>query len=87
VWSGSSCSCPSSPHSLTTNNNGSGNIDLTRVFPFLGGTQLEVLSVVVSLMLLLGHVMMAGLVKERILLKSDIPSKSVAIPTSFGDVY
>lgn len=45
----------------------SGNINLPRILPFLGKTQLEVLSVVVSLLLLFGHMTMATLVKERIL--------------------
>ncbi|PPQ81361.1 hypothetical protein CVT25_015468 [Psilocybe cyanescens] len=47
-----------------------GNIDLPRLLPFLGKSQLQVLSVVVSLLLLGGHVFMAILVKEKVLLKS-----------------
>ena len=49
----------------------SGNVDLTRILPFLGNTQLEVLSVVVSLLLLAGHLIMAIMVKERVLLKTE----------------
>ena len=49
----------------------SGNLDLTRILPFLGNTQLEALSVVVSLLLLVGHLVMAGMVKERVLLKTE----------------
>jgi len=45
----------------------SGNIDLPRILPFLGNTQLQVLSVVVSLLLLIGHLVMAMLVKEPVL--------------------
>lgn len=45
----------------------SGNINLPRILPFLGKTQLEVLSVIVSLLLLAGHLLMAILVKERVL--------------------
>ncbi|KIM38864.1 hypothetical protein M413DRAFT_447558 [Hebeloma cylindrosporum] len=48
-----------------------GNINLPRIFPFFGKSQLQVLSVVVSILLLGGHVLMASLVKERVLLKSD----------------
>jgi len=48
-----------------------GNIDLPRIFPFLGKSQLQVLSVVVSILLLGGHIVMASLVKEKVLLKSD----------------
>jgi solute carrier family 45 protein 1/2/4 len=45
----------------------SGNINLPSILPFLGKTQLEVLSVVVSLLLLCGHLIMAIMVKERVL--------------------
>jgi hypothetical protein len=48
----------------------SGNVDLTKIFPFLGNTQLQVLSVIASFLLLGSHVVMAILVKERILLSS-----------------
>jgi hypothetical protein len=59
----------------------SGNIDLTRILPFLGNTQLEVLSVVVSLLLLAGHLIMAIMVKERVLLKTE--SSGYAPPSDF----
>ncbi|PFH53502.1 hypothetical protein AMATHDRAFT_54630 [Amanita thiersii Skay4041] len=48
-----------------------GNINLPTILPFLGQTQLEVLTVIVSLLLLGGHIMMALLVKERVLLKDN----------------
>ncbi|KAG5644844.1 hypothetical protein DXG03_007572 [Asterophora parasitica] len=47
-----------------------GTIPLTRMFPFLGTTQLQVLSVIVALLLAGGHIVMAVCVKERVLLKS-----------------
>ncbi|KAF8963511.1 major facilitator superfamily domain-containing protein [Flammula alnicola] len=47
-----------------------GNINLPRLLPFLGKTQLQVLSVIVSLLLLGGHTVMASLVKEKVLIKS-----------------
>ncbi|KAF9474838.1 MFS general substrate transporter [Pholiota conissans] len=47
-----------------------GNVNLPLLLPFLGSTQLEVLSVVVSLLLLSGHSIMAALVKEKVLLKT-----------------
>ncbi|KAG5653717.1 hypothetical protein H0H81_011122 [Sphagnurus paluster] len=47
-----------------------GTIPLTSMFPFLGTTQLQVLSVIVSLLLLGGHLIMIFFVKERVLLKS-----------------
>ena len=48
-----------------------GNINLPRIFPLLGKSQLQVLSVIVSILLIAGHILMASLVKERVLLKSD----------------
>lgn len=52
-----------------------GTIPLPKVFPFLGTTELEVLSVLVAVLLLGGHTLMAICVKERVLLKSaDRPS-------------
>jgi len=47
-----------------------GNIsNLPHNLPFLGKTQLQVLSVIASLVLLAGHLLMAGLVKERVLVQ------------------
>ncbi|KAF8056981.1 major facilitator superfamily domain-containing protein [Lyophyllum atratum] len=53
-----------------------GSIPLPAMFPFLGTTQLQVLSVIVSVLLLGGHVVMAACVKERVLLKSTDRSLS-----------
>ncbi|KDR74758.1 hypothetical protein GALMADRAFT_269030 [Galerina marginata CBS 339.88] len=50
-----------------------GNIDLPSALPFLGKSQLQVLSVVVSMLLFSGHALMAGLVKEKVLLKTFTP--------------
>ncbi|PPQ98305.1 hypothetical protein CVT26_013500 [Gymnopilus dilepis] len=50
-----------------------GNIDLPDMLPFLGKTQLEVLAVIVSFLLLAVHLLMAWAVKERVLLKSTSP--------------
>ncbi|PPR06325.1 hypothetical protein CVT24_001015 [Panaeolus cyanescens] len=46
-----------------------GNVDLPRILPIFGDSQLKVLSVVVSILLLGGHVLMCVLVKEKVLLK------------------
>ncbi|KAG6894396.1 hypothetical protein C0992_006288 [Termitomyces sp. T32_za158] len=52
-----------------------GTIPLPKMFPFLGTTELEVLSVMVAVLVLSGHTLMAICVKERVLLKSaDRPS-------------
>lgn len=48
----------------------SGNFNLPRLLPILGKSQLQVLSVVVSGLLLAGHSVMAICVKEKVLLKS-----------------
>ncbi|TFK21002.1 sucrose transporter [Coprinopsis marcescibilis] len=48
-----------------------GNVNLTKTFPFFGKTQLQVLSVIVSIFLLVGHIVMAICVKERVLLKQN----------------
>jgi hypothetical protein len=58
----------------------SGNIDLHHNFPLLGNSQLRVTSVMASLLLLAGHLFLAGLVKGRVLVQdssvhvSPIPS-------------
>ena len=44
---------------------------MPKIFPFLGKTQLQVLSVIVSLLLFGGHVFTAVCIKERVLLKSS----------------
>ncbi|RDB28230.1 General alpha-glucoside permease [Hypsizygus marmoreus] len=46
-----------------------GSIPLPKMLPFLGTTQLQVLSVIVSILLFAGHSIMAICVKERVLLK------------------
>lgn len=48
-----------------------GNVNLPRFLPFLGKSQLQGLSVVVSVLLPAGHLITAGLVKERILVGSS----------------
>ncbi|KAG2007431.1 sucrose transporter [Coprinopsis cinerea AmutBmut pab1-1] len=47
-----------------------GKLELTKAFPYLGRTQLEVLSVIVSFFLFTTHSITALFVKERVLLKS-----------------
>ena len=51
-------------------NQGSGGINMPSLFPFFGRTQLEVLSVVGSAILIGSHVTTFTAVKERILLSS-----------------
>lgn len=47
----------------------SGNVDLTKTFPFLGKTQLQVLSVLTSLSLMGAHGVTLASVSEKVLLK------------------
>ena len=53
----------------------SGYIKLPHSLPFLGNSQLQVLSVIASLILLAGHLSMAVLVKERVLVQDSPASK------------
>jgi solute carrier family 45, member 1/2/4 len=48
----------------------SGNVDLTNILGWIGETQLKILSVVASLLLIGTHGVTATLVKERILVSS-----------------
>lgn len=48
----------------------SGNVDMTKVFPFLGSTQLEVLSVVGAFLLLIAHLATAYCVTEKVVVSS-----------------
>ncbi|KAI0060540.1 MFS general substrate transporter [Artomyces pyxidatus] len=53
-----------------------GGIDMPNLLPFFGKTELQILSVVSSILLIGTHLTMASLVKERILLASGQPQKS-----------
>ncbi|KAG6827803.1 hypothetical protein H0H92_010409 [Tricholoma furcatifolium] len=59
-----------------------GTIPLPSMFPFLGTTELEVLSVIVSVLLLAGHTVMAIFVKERILLKDHTANATEKRPNA-----
>ncbi|KAI0080485.1 MFS general substrate transporter [Panus rudis PR-1116 ss-1] len=54
-----------------------GNVDMTKIFPFLGETELEVLSVCGSFLLISAHIITAYCVKERIVIASKNASKSL----------
>ncbi|KAK0500043.1 major facilitator superfamily domain-containing protein [Armillaria luteobubalina] len=58
-----------------------GNLDLPSLLPFLGHAELEVFSIIVSFLLLAGHVSMALLVKEKVLLTTASSPKSPLIRT------
>ena len=68
-------SCKAALHSLCTPNllhlHPRGNLDLPHLFPFFGNAQLEVLSVITVLLLLLSQAWVCFHVKERVLLGSS----------------
>ena len=49
----------------------SGNLDLPPYFPFLGKSQLQILSFITSAILLLCHIFTSWAVTERILLRDE----------------
>lgn len=55
-------------------------MDLPRLFPVFGKNQLQVLTVIVSFLLLAGHVLMAALVKERVLIQTNGPECVATFP-------
>ena len=65
----------------------SGNIDMTAVFPFLGSTELEVLAVVGSFLLLLTHAITAFCTKERVVVSSKCVRSPPAVFGSSADLY
>ncbi|KAK0205153.1 major facilitator superfamily domain-containing protein [Desarmillaria ectypa] len=58
-----------------------GNLDLPSLLPYLGHAELEVFSIIVSFLLLAGHVSMALLVKERVLFTTAPGPKGPLIQT------
>ncbi|TBU52093.1 MFS general substrate transporter [Dichomitus squalens] len=55
-----------------------GNVDMTSVFPFFGSTELEVLAVVGSLLLLATHALTAFCTKEKVVVSSRRLGKTFA---------
>ncbi|THH15535.1 hypothetical protein EW146_g4950 [Bondarzewia mesenterica] len=53
-----------------------GNVDMPSVFPLLGKSELQVLSVISSILLIATHLFTASMVKERVLLASSQAKKS-----------
>ncbi|KAI0694137.1 major facilitator superfamily domain-containing protein [Cytidiella melzeri] len=54
-----------------------GNVDMTKVFPFLGNTELEVLAVVGSFLLIATHLATAASVKEKVVVSSGAGNKGL----------
>ena len=68
--------------SLSVLSQDSGGIDMPSLFPFLGNTELEVLSVVGSILLIGTHLTTITAVKERILLASGCAQVLSSTPTA-----
>lgn len=68
VWQGSLCELTGNAFSTDTH---SGNVDLTSIVPFLGKSQLQILSLVTSTILALAHTSTSWAVTERILLRDE----------------
>ncbi|KAF9072613.1 major facilitator superfamily domain-containing protein [Rhodocollybia butyracea] len=60
-----------------------GNLDLPSLFPIFGHTELQILSVLVSFILLGSHIVVASSVRERVLLKSSTPGVGGPLAKSF----
>ncbi|KIP03126.1 hypothetical protein PHLGIDRAFT_111240 [Phlebiopsis gigantea 11061_1 CR5-6] len=62
-----------------------GNVDMTRVLPFLGKTELEVLSVVGSFLLVLTHAVTSYCTKEKVVL--DTKQKKKGLVKEFKEIW
>ncbi|KAJ3994904.1 hypothetical protein F5050DRAFT_1695310 [Lentinula boryana] len=60
-----------------------GNLDLPSLLPIFGHTELQILSVVVSIILLGSHIIMASSVSERVLIKNDSTGAGGPLAKSF----
>ncbi|KAF5353770.1 hypothetical protein D9757_013859 [Collybiopsis confluens] len=60
-----------------------GNLDLPSLLPIFGHTELQVLSVVTSLILFGSHLLMAATVQERVLVKSTVNGAGGPLAKSF----
>ncbi|KAJ3784699.1 sucrose transporter [Lentinula aff. detonsa] len=60
-----------------------GNLDLPSLLPIFGHTELQILSVVVSIILLGSHIIMASAVSERVLIKNDSTGAGGPLAKSF----
>ncbi|KAG8957705.1 hypothetical protein FRC03_009893 [Tulasnella sp. 419] len=63
-----------------------GNIDLPKTFPYLGKTELEVLSVITSICLIVTHAITSTSVTEKVLVRSS-NEKKPSMFTIFRDIW
>ena len=64
----------------------SGNLDMTKVLPFLGNTELEVLSVVGAFLLVLTHAATAYCVKEKVVVDTPYVSSRASVGSKCVDL-
>ena len=68
------------PLSICVHQHPRGNIDMTAIFPFFGTTELEVLAVVGSFLLLITHAVTAFCTKEKIVVSSRCVMRHIDFP-------
>ncbi|WVF67635.1 hypothetical protein IAT40_002393 [Kwoniella sp. CBS 6097] len=64
-----------------------GNLDLPPVFPFLGKTQLQILSFMTSAILIVTHTFTSWAVSERVLLRDDRPHSQSSLKSNLKSIW
>ncbi|WVQ95210.1 hypothetical protein IAU59_002304 [Kwoniella sp. CBS 9459] len=64
-----------------------GNLDLPPVFPFLGKTQLQILSFMTSAILIVTHTFTSWAVSERVLLRDDRPQSQSSLKSNLRSIW
>ncbi|WVQ80005.1 hypothetical protein IAT38_002106 [Cryptococcus sp. DSM 104549] len=64
-----------------------GNLDLPPVLPFLGKTQLQILSFITSAILMVSHTFTSWAVSERVLLRDDRPQSKSSLKANIKAIW
>ncbi|WWC90419.1 uncharacterized protein L201_005354 [Kwoniella dendrophila CBS 6074] len=64
-----------------------GNLDLPPVLPFLGKTQLQILSFMTSAILIISHTFTSWAVSERVLLRDDRPQSQSSLKANLKSIW
>ncbi|OCF75727.1 solute carrier family 45, member 1/2/4 [Kwoniella mangroviensis CBS 8886] len=64
-----------------------GNLDLPPVLPFLGRTQLQILSFMTSAILVISHTFTSWAVSERVLLRDDRPQSQSSLKANLKSIW
>nr|XP_019044996.1 solute carrier family 45, member 1/2/4 [Kwoniella bestiolae CBS 10118]OCF23926.1 solute carrier family 45, member 1/2/4 [Kwoniella bestiolae CBS 10118] len=64
-----------------------GNLDLPPVLPFLGKTQLQILSFMTSAILMISHTFTSWAVSERVLLRDDRPQSQSSLKANLKSIW